>query len=225
MDSKTLFDACNYCPYASDCCANKGSLKALTKRVVTFDKGDTLIQQGEQYDGFYVMCQGSAKATLKEGASSERILEFYHPRDLIGLSGFSNAHYQESVNVMAYTKVLKIEKDDFEQALHASPVLASEMLSVISERLVKRQHHYSAINTMEAETRLIHFLYEEYSGTYPEQHTFELSMTRLDIANYLGIAVETLSRLMKRLSNKGIIETNHRTIAFRDPADKVLFDA
>ncbi|NDW21735.1 Crp/Fnr family transcriptional regulator [Alteromonas hispanica] len=217
MDRDNIVDVCKYCPFFKECHFNNGVLKLLKKRVLSLEKGDVLFDQDETYSGFYVLCSGSAKGLLSRQPRAGQIIEFYHPSDVIGLSGLSNTNYQESVKIMSYTKVLKIEREDFDKALLTSPALANQMLSLMSERIVKRQTHYSLLNTMEAEDRLIYFLREQYAGVDSSANAIELHMTRHDIANYLGIAVETLSRVMKRLNSKGIIEANHRTIAFNQP--------
>lgn len=217
LERKNIVNACKYCPCFDECKFSRGELNTLKKRVLFLEKGDVLFEQGEANSGFYILCNGSAKGIFTKQSGNDNIIEFYHPSDVIGLSGFSDANYQETVKVMSYTKVFKIEREDFETALQASPALANHMLSLLSERLVKRQQHYSSLHTMEAEARLIYFLREEYSVANPNANEIELPMSRLDIANYLGIAVETLSRVMKRLNSKGIIEANHRTIAFRRP--------
>lgn len=217
MNRNNIVDVCKYCPFLNECRFSNGVLKLLKKSVLSLEKGDVLFHQDELYSGFYVLCSGSAKGVFKKQDGEEKIIEFYHPSDVIGLSGFSNTNYQESVKIMSYTKVLKIEQEDFDAALLASPALANQMFSLLSERMVKRQKHYSLLNAMEAEARLIYFLREQYACADSNANAIELNMTRHDIANYLGIAVETLSRVMKRLNNKGIIKANHRTIAFNQP--------
>lgn len=217
VDTLCHVDVCKYCPYHTECKLSMGFLKEIEKTVLMLDKGEYLFRQGDVFDGFYIFCQGGAKATISGPTPSSSVVEFYHPSDLIGLCGFDNERYQESVRVMTYSRVLKIDKAHFNSALANTPALATTMFSLLSERLVARQHRYAAVTSLEAESRLKQFLYEQYKWSNPGKTTFELPMPRSDIASYLGIAVETLSRLMKALAQKGFIQIHNRTIAVKSP--------
>ncbi|MEW9799455.1 Crp/Fnr family transcriptional regulator [Alteromonas sp. CYL-A6] len=194
---------------------HEGIFKQLKKSISCPEKGDYLFKAGDTFDGFYVLCQGSAKAVCTQSGDNDKIVGFYHPNNIIGLCGFGNATYQESVQILSYSRVFKISKDDFNDALHAMPEMAGEMIRLLSDNLVRRQHN-SAFNMMQdAEVRLMSFLNELYACSRPRSNQLELPMTRVDIANYLGIAVETLCRLIKGLTKKGLIEAHNRHIVFR----------
>ncbi|WP_088330382.1 Crp/Fnr family transcriptional regulator [Lacimicrobium sp. SS2-24] len=218
MNSDKPIDICKHCPYTHSCKVHNGVLSKLPKTIVCPEKGDHLFKSEEAFTALYVLCQGSAKATLSDGTSMEKIVQFYHPGDMIGLCAFGNESYQESVEILSYSRVFKIERATFENALAESSALANGMISLLSENLVRRQRNHSSNTLLEAESRLIRFLQDQqvWSASTPSKGSFELCMSRVDIANYLGIAVETLSRLMKKLTQKGLIEAQNRRIAIRN---------
>lgn len=213
MGSPEKIDICKLCPHSQSCKANNDVFKKLEKTMLTPEKGNFLFKQGETFDGFYIMCQGSAKAECKTVNNSSQVLEFYHPCDVIGLCGFSDGHYQESAQIMTYSRVYKVSKKAFDAALVHSPALAPLMFELLGGSMVRRQHTLSEKVQLEAEERFLNFLKAEHDSSPKDSNGFELSMSRIDLANYLGVAVETLSRLIKNLTQKGVIEVNNRHIS------------
>ena len=213
MGSPEKIDICKLCPHSQSCKANNYVFKKLEKTMITPEKGNFLFKQGETFDGFYIMCQGSAKAECKTVNNSPQVLEFYRPCDVIGLCGFSDGHYQETAQIMTYSRVYKVSKEAFDTALVHSPTLAPLMFELLSTSMVRRQRALSEKSQLEAEERFLNFLKAEQSGVSKDSNGIELSMSRTDLANYLGVAVETLSRLIKNLSQKGVIEVNNRHIS------------
>lgn len=213
MGSPEKIDICKLCPYSHSCKANNDVFKNLEKTMITPEKGNFLFKQGETFDGFYIMCQGSAKAECTTISDSPQVLEFYHPCDVIGLCGFSNGQYQETAQIMTYSRVYKVSKKDFDAALAHTPSLAQLMFELLSTSMVRRQRALSEKSQLEAEDRFLNFLKAEQDGLPKGSNGFELSMSRIDLANYLGVAVETLSRLIKNLTQKGVIEVSNRHIS------------
>lgn len=213
MGSPEKIDICKLCPHSQSCKANNDVFKKLEKTMLTPEKGNFLFKQGETFDGFYIMCQGSAKAECKTVNNSSQVLEFYHPCDVIGLCGFSDGHYQESAQIMTYSRVYKVSKKAFDAALVHSPALAPLMFELLGGSMVRRQHTLSEKVQLEAEERFLNFLKAEHDSSPKDSNGFELSMSRIDLANYLGVAVETLSRLLKNLTQKGVIEVRNRHIS------------
>lgn len=213
MRAPEKIDICKLCPHSQSCKANNDVFKKLDKTMITPEKGNFLFRQGEVFDGFYIMCQGSAKAECRAVNNSPQVLEFYHPCDVIGLCGFSDGHYQETAQIMTYSRVYKVSKKNFDTALAHTPSLALVMFELLSGSMVRRQRTLSEKSQLEAEERFLNFLKAEQNGLPKGSNGFELSMSRIDLANYLGVAVETLSRLIKNLTQKGVIEVSNRHIS------------
>ena len=209
---------CKYCVYASTCEANKGPLRLLEKTVQNYKKGDYIVNQGQPYDGLYILCNGMIKGTVRNQRHEERIVGFSHPESVLGLSGLSRGHYQENIEALGYVSMLKINKDALEISMQHSPELASQILKLMSNILVRDQQQFSALNSLEAERRLLYFLEEACAEVRKTNAQQELLVSRLDIANYLGIAVETLSRLIKKLASQGIIRADRRSISLLNQA-------
>lgn len=203
---------CHHCVHNQSCDLGAEFFHGLTKKIFLIEKGANLFNAGDEFIGFYVVCEGTAKATTQNG--NNKTTNFYYPGDVIGLCGFSDDTYKESVEFLNSGRLFKVTKKDIEWSTQNEPEFAGKMLKLLGRTLVKKQNIYQT-NILEAETRLLVFLKEQHSRSQALAlgKKFTLQMTRSDIANHLGIAVETLSRLMRKLSYKGLISFDNRNVA------------
>ena len=203
---------CNHCANYKNCDLGAEFFMGLNKTISIVEKGTNLFNSGEIFNGFYVICEGTVKATMQN--FNNKTTNFYYPGDVIGLCGFSDGSYKESVAFLNSGRFFKIAQQDTKTAMRNDPEFAAKMLKILGRTIVKKQNS-SQINILEAEARLLHFLQEQRNRSHPLTNAkgFILQMTRSDIANHLGIAVETLSRLMRKLSCKGLITFDNKHVA------------
>lgn len=211
---------CHHCVHNQSCDLGAEFFQGLTKKIFLVEKGAKLFNAGDEFVGFYVICEGTAKATTQN--SNNKTTNFYYPGDVIGLCGFSDGSYQESIEFLNSGRIFKVAQQDFESSMQNEPEFAGKMLKMLGKTLVKKQNTSKIIN-LEAEARLLIFLEEQgsHSETLPHAKGFRLQMTRSDIANHLGIAVETLSRLMRKLSYKGLISFDNKNVALLNDKDRL----
>ncbi|QHQ27774.1 Crp/Fnr family transcriptional regulator [Xanthomonas albilineans] len=96
------------------------------------------------------------------------------------------------------------------------PSLQHQLIRAISRELVAEQHHLVMMGRPQAQERLAIFLRslsERYGRLSRDAETLTLTMSRHDIANYLGLAVETISRLFTRMEAGGILSVNRKTVS------------
>jgi CRP/FNR family transcriptional regulator len=94
-------------------------------------------------------------------------------------------------------------------------------MRVISREVLNDQRHLVMIGRKVALERLaifLHSLSQRLERVRRDPHLFVLPMTRRDLANYLGLVVETVSRLFSRLSDMGVIEVERKTVRILEPA-------
>ena len=209
---------CHHCTNNQSCDLGAEFFGSLPKTISIVEKGTNLFNAGDDFIGFYVICEGTVKATTSNEYS--KATNFYYPGDVIGLCGFSDGSYKESVEFLNSGRMFEIARQDLEFSMQNEPEFSSKMLKILGKTLVKKQSN-SQINILEAETRLLIFLQEQRvrSQRASNDKSFILQMTRSDIANHLGIAVETLSRLMRKLSYKGLIAFENKKVALLNNDD------
>ena len=111
---------------------------------------------------------------------------------------------------------MKITLAEFEKMLSQYPALSNAFRKIMSRESILKQSMMLAMSKMTAEQRvadfLVHMSAESRSQGYSST-VFKISMLRSDIANYLGLAIETVSRIFTDFQNKGIINTEQHRIS------------
>jgi len=165
---------------------------------------------------------GSAKSFSNTVSGYEQITNFHFPGDLMGLEGFDKMVHVHSVRFLEHSSVCRISINDFNRALIDSDTGRHFLLSRMSHLIVDEQQLLLSLTKHDAKQRLVKFLLDlskkHNQSTSPSQ-VFRLSMTRIDIANYLGMAIETISRLLSKMHAQGVIKVNKRQITLCDVDD------
>lgn len=205
-------NTCQHCQYKDKCSSETRTIHQNQQLMKYVDKGQLLFAQGQAFDALYILCDGAAKAT-NVSSEGEHVIEFFYPGDVIGLSGFGQNQYSESVKLLKNSRVCRIDKDTAD--FFNDPILNEALIKTLTKSLTKRQHEAALNHQLESEERLYQFLKEQQrrSASSIDATIFTLSMPRMDIANYLGVAVETLSRLMANLNERGVISAKNREIS------------
>lgn len=174
---------------------------------------------GDPFDALYVVRAGSAKSFLSSSSGDEQISGFYHPGDMIGADGFDTMTHAHSLKFLETSSVCRIGLGELNKALGESAFMRQQLLKSMSHALVEEQQLLLSVGKLNSEQRLAKFLLD-LSARFEQRglsaKVFDLSMTRIDIANFLGMAIETISRLLGKMQQLGIIEVNRRQISLLD---------
>lgn len=180
-----------------------------------YRRGEALFCMGDKFDSLYVLKAGSAKSFSNTANGHEQITSFHFPGDLIGFEGFDKMVHVHSLRFLESSSVSCISMNEFDRAMVASETGRRVLLSKLSHSIVDEQQLFQSLVKHDAEQRLTQFLLnmaEKNKQTTLPFLVVNLSMTRGDIANYLGMAIETISRLLSKMHAQGIIIVNKRQI-------------
>ncbi len=217
--------SCSQCSLSELCFPHgmdKGGLDELDKVIgrSSSDKiGDYLYREGDACHAIYAVRSGSIK-TIKQNASGEsQIVGFHLPGELLGFDGFANDKYECTAQFLETTSVCELPLSSLESLCHAIPTLQIQMRRIMGLEVKNDHDLLLLLGKMNADEKLATFLLN--MSTRMKQRNwkeleFNLSMPRQDIANYLGLAVETVSRLISQFHEKGLIQTNKRNIKIID---------
>lgn len=214
-------NVCQHCALSQVCFGNsKTDSNVSTKKSHrVYHRGETLFLMGDKFEALFVLRAGSAKSYLNSSRGDEQISGFYQPGDLIGVEGFDTMTYPHSFKFLETSNVCTISLAEFNRVMAESSTMRRRLLQSMSHYLVHEQQLLLSVSKLSAEQRLAKFLLDcsqRFKQRGLSQNVFNLSMTRIDIANFLGMAIETISRLLSKMQTKGIINVNGRKITLLD---------
>ena len=182
-----------------------------------FDKGDTLFQEGREGVGFYVVAAGQVKVFKMSFDGREQILHILGPGDPLGeVPVFAGQTYPANAQTLAKSSLYFFPRQKLIELYRESPSLAMNMLAVLSRRLREFTVLIENLSLKEIPQRLATYLLHQQSLT-PVSARVKLSVTKGVLSNILGTSQETLSRVLGKLSQEGLIEVQGKEISILDP--------
>jgi CRP/FNR family transcriptional regulator, anaerobic regulatory protein len=190
-------------------------LDQIVSRKRPLQRGSTLFNQGDQFGALYAIRSGSIKSYTVSDDGREQINAFHLPGEILGLDAISEGMHPSAAVALETTSVCELPFDRLHSLAHEIKGLQHQLLRVMSRELNADERFMRILASRNAEERLAGFLLNlasrhgmrGYSST-----EFNLSMSRHDIANYLGLAVETVSRLFTRFQQDGLIEAHRKAV-------------
>lgn len=221
MDKQSVRFLCDQCRLRSTCLPNGIGYEvndllyqALLKQQI-LQKGEILFKENDPFIGFYIVRSGSFKGfkISERNPKQEVVLSFSLIGDSLGLDGFCSGQHSVTVKALEDSSVCLVSLTEIMKLMQRSYSLMEYMVRAMSQRkydaISEIVFHHTAEERMLAFLRKIarHFESRGFSG-----HEFNLPMSRKDIASYLDLAIETVSRLFKDLQKKGLIEVDHKDV-------------
>lgn len=184
------------------------------KKIVSFKKGDILIEEGATPKGIYYIDKGTAKMYKLGFNGKEQILRFIKTGDILGYrSILSKQPYGASATAMEDTEACFIPEKFFLKVLEHHPKLAFDILRRISEDLGESAQTITFLAQKTVRERLaeVLLLLEKKLGT-DKDGFIKISLTREEMANLIGTATESAIRLISEFKTDHLIEVEGRKI-------------
>ncbi|WP_297951475.1 Crp/Fnr family transcriptional regulator [uncultured Lactobacillus sp.] len=176
-----------------------------------FPKGSIIRQPGDGKDGMIFLDQGSAKIYSINEDGKETVLGILNKGDADGQQNLFRDNIQENfIEALQDTYVCSIERQDFQKLLKRTPDLALNLLNSFGEQLVIIETNSIRRNSMNAQERIVAYLKD--LSKKQGSNVIELKLKKKDLASYLGITPETLSRKLKKLQKENRIKISGRRI-------------
>lgn len=178
--------------------------------------GDHLYRRNDSFSALYAVRSGYLKTYIVDESGREQVLGFYLPGELVGLDAIYPGKHQCNAVALDTATVCELPYEKLSDLAEHLPSLQKQMFRLLSKD-ISSSHALSGDFT--AEERLAAFLLSLSSRLklrgYSATH-FILAMPRRDIANYLRLATETVSRVFKRFQQEGLIAVDRRDIRLLD---------
>jgi CRP/FNR family transcriptional regulator len=225
IDFKSINNSCKSCHAVKSCLAKNlkdndlMDFNHIVKRRKPLQRGERLFQAGDTFHSLYIVHSGSVKITIESSDGEQQITGFYFPGDLIGIDGFGNGCHTYAVEALETSSFCDISVKQFEDATNRIPLLQQQFFKLISREIRHEQELMLLLGRMDSRRRLASFLVAMSSQLQAQgysSHSINLSMTRHDIANYLGLAIETVSRLLTIFQNNDVLGVMRRNITIKD---------
>lgn len=190
-------------------------LDRIIKRRRPLKRGDHLFHMGDHFQSVYAVRSGSIKTYTATEDGQEQITGFHLPGELVGLDAISDAKHPCGAKALESTSLCELPFDQLEELGNRIHGLQHHLFRLMSKEILKDENMLMLLGKMTAEERLANFLLS-ISGRFKHRGfsatEFYLSMSRNDIGNYLGLAVETVSRLFTRFQDDGLLSVERKHI-------------
>jgi CRP/FNR family transcriptional regulator len=226
MDIQRIKVACGDCRLSPLCLSSglneeeMARLGDLIPRARLLQTEELLYRQGEPLDALYAVRSGSLRTFAGQGNGQEQTLGFSLPGDLVGLDGLEDERHQCSSVALETTTLCELPYARFRALCAEIPSLQGQMLHLIGKEICAEHGTLFLRGNRSAEARVAIFLLDlarRFGVCGLSRQEFNLSMSRHEIADYLGIAGETVSRQLGAFQRRGLIAVQQRNVRILDP--------
>ncbi|SCG81762.1 Crp/FNR family transcriptional regulator [Proteiniborus sp. DW1] len=219
LDVEREYKICNLCK--GKYCAHKVSifsvlteeqLAKLTAKIShkNYKKGQVIFFEGDISDKLYVINKGKIKIFKYTREGKEQILYILSEGDFVGdLSLLKKDEFKFNAEALENSNICVLTKDDFDEMLKENPEIAIEILQVVYDRIVKLENLIQNLSTKDIEARIAGLLLsfvKDFGVRKEDSIELELPLSREDIANYIGVTRETISRKLGSMQDQGVID-------------------
>jgi CRP/FNR family transcriptional regulator, anaerobic regulatory protein len=185
----------------------------------TLKRHETLYRAGDPFHALYAIRVGSLKTNMLVEDGRAQVAGYHMPGDIIGLDGVGTDHHGTEAIALEDSEVCVLPFVNVEDLARSVPALQHNLHQVMSNEIARDQSVMLLLGSMHAEERLAAFLLnlaDRYHRRGYSSTEYVLRMTREEIGSYLGLKLETVSRLFSRFQQEGLIQMQGRTVKLLD---------
>ncbi len=178
-------------------------------------QGAQLFRQGDKLEALFVLRSGSIKTYLDSEDGCEQSIAFLFPGDMVGFDAIAGNRHPTSAVALETTAYCAIPYERVMSLAAKTPHLLQEVMRAAATHVMAAHSHVLLLGQKSAPARLAAFLLDlsaRFAVRGCSRTEFNLSMSRQEIANYLAVAVETISRLFTDLQHREVIAVDRRFV-------------
>jgi CRP/FNR family transcriptional regulator len=182
-------------------------------------RGSALYRSGDSFDSLYAVRSGSFKSVGISRAGQEKVTGLHLPGEMMGLDAINSRVHGYDAIALEDSEVCVVPFTRLTQLAMRLPELQGQLLRILSGDISRDQGLMLLLGGMDAEQRIAAFLLSlsrRYQRLGYAATRFSLRMTREEIGSYLGLTLETVSRLFSRLQREGLISAHQREVELKD---------
>lgn len=217
--------SCEHCSISGLCLpgdmsdAHRAALNGIVQRARPLRRGALLFRAGESSDSIFALRTGALKCWRVTPEGEEHVTGFYLPGEVIGLESLYNGVHTQNAIALDTALVCRIPLEQYEKLSERVPAMRRQLLRVASRELHDVQDRLADARHTGAPGTLAGFLLNlsrRHGQRGLRADAFVLPMSRSDIASYLGLTLETVSRVLARLQSQGLLQVHGRDIHIVD---------
>lgn len=214
---------CNACPFAEVCLPHGYDkpalveLHCLIEHIGPFAPSARIFARGERFGAVYAVRAGAVKTCVLDEAGREHVLGFHLAGELIGLNGVYAARYPCDAVAIDTTTLCRFSFPAMATLAQRVPRLQEQLFRLMSKDILRAS---MLAGDFSADQRLAAFmldLAERHARRGLSATRLTLAMPRTDIANCLRLAAETVSRVLRKFQDDGLIAVERREVVLLDP--------
>jgi len=182
-------------------------------------RGERLFAAGDEFTAIYAIRSGTFKTSVVDGEGREQVTGFFMGGELLGMDGIGSGRYNGAAYALEDSEICVMPYSLIESMARDYPQLQRHLHAVLSREIVRDHGVMMLLGSMRAEERLAaflsnlskRFLRRGYSAS-----DFHLRMTRDEIGSFLGLKLETVSRLFSQFQRDGLIAVEQKHVRILD---------
>ncbi|MGP1614650.1 MAG: helix-turn-helix domain-containing protein, partial [Pollutimonas bauzanensis] len=182
-------------------------------------KGSALFHLGDKAEAVFGIRSGSLKTQLEDAGGQVQITGFLLPGEIIGMDGLLENRQVSHAIALEDSEVCVIRIDEMDQLSQHIPVLHQQLRRLMSKEINRSHQLVMSLGSLRSEQRLAAFLInlsQRLATLGYSSSEFVLRMSREEIGNYLGLTLETVSRLFSRFAREGVLHIQQRQVHIVD---------
>jgi len=214
---------CSTCAF-STACLSQGfdksallELHVLVEHVGPFHEGEHIFREGDDFNVIAAVRAGTVKTYVLDAAGHQQVLGFHLPGEIIGLSAISQSRFPCSAVALDTVMLCRFSFPKMALLATRLPGLQAQLFRLLSEDIGKAALLAGDFSADERMAAFLVAMSRRYARRGFSATRLHLTMTRTDIGNYLRLAPETVSRVLKRLQGEGLIRVDRRELELINP--------
>jgi len=185
----------------------------------TLKKGEVLYKQGQPLKSLYIVHAGLAKVYLLDGDGDKQIVGFHMPGEMLGFDAIENDIHSCTAEAQEDSRICELPYDQLNELCHQVPALNKNFMALMSHDMTNKHDMMLMLGKKTGDARVAILLLNMAARFHARGYSateFNLNMSRQDMSNYLGLAVETISRFITHMQDEKIIEVDRKYIHILD---------
>ncbi len=213
---------CSTCAFSAACLSQGydksalAELHCLVEHTGPYHADDVVFREGEPFTAIAAVRAGTVKTSLVDREGREQVLGFFLPGEVIGLNAIHSARYPCNAVALDTVSLCRFSFPMMATLAQRMPGLQDQLFRLLSQDINKAA---LLAGDFRADERLAAFLIglsRRYAARGFSARRFALTMSRTDIANYLRLAAETVSRVLRRFQDDGLVKVDRRELELLD---------
>jgi CRP/FNR family transcriptional regulator len=223
-DDGDALSFCSTCAFSEACLSQGmdkrelGDLHVLVEHVGPLHAGDHVFRKGDPFEAIAAVRAGTVKTYVVDSEGREHVLGFYLPGEVIGLDAIDGEHYPCNAIALDTVALCRFSFPRMAELAARVPGLQQQLFRLLSRDIgaaMRLAGDWSADQRMAA---FLLGLSRRLAARGFSPRRFQLTMARTDIGNYLRLAPETVSRVLKRFQDDGLLVVDRREVELADVA-------